>query len=313
MNFFKKSSSCESHINDYKKSLDAEIQAFSSALACAGLKCREQIIPDGKIHRFYVEGDRAGSLNGWYVFFSDGHPAGAFGTWKSATKHHTYSALGAHIRDADRQKIHEAYKQARIDHKVDRYNINVQAAEKALEEWSNAAAANSSHPYLITKSVPSYGLRQIKHRLFVPLFDFYGKLWNIQTIFANGEKMFLKGGRVSGLFSPIALLREPSQLIICEGWATGATLHRSTGMPVLCAMNAGNLLAVAKETRAQFLSTDIIIAADNDRNTKGNPGLAKATEAAILINARLAVPEFPSGASGTDFNDLMNLVPGEFL
>jgi putative DNA primase/helicase len=313
MNFFEKPASRESHTNDCKKSLDAEIQAFSSALACAGLKCQEPIIPDGKIHRFYVEGDRAGSVNGWYVFFSDDHPAGAFGTWKSAEKPHTYSARGTRINDADRQKIREAYKQARIDHKVERHNINVLAAEKALEEWSNAVAAISSHPYLITKSVPPYGLRQIKHKLFVPLFDFYGKLWNIQTIFANGEKMFLKGGRVSGLFSPIAMADKSSQIIICEGWATGATLHQATGMTILCAMNAGNLLAVAQATRNQFPAADIIIAADNDRNTEGNPGLTKAKEAAMAVGARLAVPEFPSGVGGTDFNDLMKSVPGAVI
>ncbi len=47
--------------------------------------------------------------------------------------------------------------------------------------------------------------------------------------------------------------------------------------------------------------------ADNDRKTEGNPGLTAATAAAKETGARLAVPEFPEDAIGSDFNDLANL------
>ena len=46
------------------------------------------------------------------------------------------------------------------------------------------------------------------------------------------------------------------------------------------------------------------ICADNDNQTIGNPGLTKATAAAQAINGLIAVPEFPEGSTGTDFNDL---------
>ncbi len=98
-----------------------------------------------------------------------------------------------------------------------------------------------------------------------------------------------------------------SRLVICEGWATGATLHEVMGDFVLCAMNAGNLAKVAQGARKHFPEAKIIIAADNDRFTPGNPGLAKAIEAARLVQATLIVPEFPEGAEGTDFNDLSKL------
>jgi putative DNA primase/helicase len=85
----------------------------------------------------------------------------------------------------------------------------------------------------------------------------------------------------------------PALLLICEGWATGATLHEESGHPVLCAMNAGNLLPVAKAARAAWPGADLLICADNDRKTEGNPGLTAATAAAKATGARLAVPEFP--------------------
>ncbi len=54
----------------------------------------------------------------------------------------------------------------------------------------------------------------------------------------------------------------------------------------------------------------ITIAADDDRHTPDNSGLVKATEAAVLASATLAVPRFPEGATGTDFNDMRKLLGG---
>src|SRR5208283_2962143 len=52
----------------------------------------------------------------------------------------------------------------------------------------------------------------------------------------------------------------------------------------------------------------IIIAADNDQWTEGNPGLTKATEAARKTAALLAVPVFQDiTTKPTDFNDFHQL------
>jgi putative DNA primase/helicase len=173
-----------------------------------------------------------------------------------------------------------------------------------------ALPADRSHPYLCAKAVQAHGLRQCGNSLLVPLYDAHGQLWNTQSIFPDGTKLFRKGGRISGLFSPFGDLSAPVRLVICEGWATGATLHDGTGYPVLAAMNCGNLLAVATAARMEWPGARLIIAADNDRETTGNPGLTKATEAARATGAKLAVPEFPADAAGTDFNDLAALLRG---
>jgi putative DNA primase/helicase len=51
---------------------------------------------------------------------------------------------------------------------------------------------------------------------------------------------------------------------------------------------------------------DIIICADDDAETKGNPGITKAAEAALAVSGKVAKPDFgiarPEGA--TDFNDV---------
>ncbi|WP_460054052.1 hypothetical protein [Pseudomonas sp. S2_D06] len=40
-------------------------------------------IPDGKIHRFHVPGDKPGSLSGWYLLYAEPSVTGCFGSLKA--------------------------------------------------------------------------------------------------------------------------------------------------------------------------------------------------------------------------------------
>src|ERR1039458_1265474 len=93
----------------------------------------------------------------------------------------------------------------------------------------------------------------------------------------------------------------------CSGFDC-TTAHEATGHAVVCAMNCGNLLTVARSLRTQWPAREIVIAADCDHWTDGNPGTTKAVEAAKTILARLAVPQFKDTINKpTDFNDLHQL------
>ncbi|MFC0336265.1 putative DNA primase/helicase [Kushneria avicenniae] len=181
------------------------------------------------------------------------------------------------------------------------------AAERAKRYWDSAKRASAHHPYLIAKRLPVYNLRQSgRGWLMVPLYA-EGEMVNLQWIMPNGRKRFLKGGRVTGAYSLIGDLIPGGRLFVCEGWATGATLHRLTGDPVACAMNAGNLEAVALYMkRALNGSLELVIAGDDDRHTEGNPGKKMANDAAVAAGALVLYPKWPEGApeDATDFNDL---------
>ncbi|AJZ59175.1 virulence-associated E family protein [Paraburkholderia fungorum] len=107
-------------------------------------------------------------------------------------------------------------------------------------------------------------------------------------------------------------------ILICEGYATGATLHATTGHAVIVAFDAPNLLPVAEVIRERFPDAIIIACADNDQWTVKpvkNPGLTRANEVRAAIDALVAMPEFDASlgvanAAGkikgpSDFNDLM--------
>jgi len=279
------------------------ITQFRDAMRAAGIAPPDVIEADGSLHRYRIEGDKGGSRNGWYCLHLNDRPAGVFGNWKTGQSD-KWKANGEPMTDAERVRFAAMIQAAKLKADAERRASQDEAATIARARWARAAPANKHHPYLVAKGVRAHGLRQDGPSLLVPLIDALGQLWSLQTIGTDGQKRFVSGGRVAGTFSPIGEWRKPDRLLICEGWATGATLHEETGSPVLCAMNAGNLLAVAKAAREAWPSVEIVVCADDDRNTRGNPGITKATEAALEVGARLAVPQFPDGSAGTDFNDM---------
>lgn len=112
-----------------------------------------------------------------------------------------------------------------------------------------------------------------------------GKLIN-----EDGAKRFLKGGRVRSCYFGMCV--PAGALFIVEGYATGATVHEATGHAVAVAFDAGNLPNVATGLRATYPDLSIVLCADNDTHSPGNPGMTKAIEAARRVNGWLTVPQF---------------------
>lgn len=260
-------------------------------------------IPDGQIHRFHVPKDKDGTLNGWYVLHLDGIASGAFGSWKAGISSTWSSRKPTDHLEA--QVVAQRIEQARLHREAEQYLRQQTASIAAMRLWSNAAPADPQHPYLIAKGCLPHGLRQRGDVLLVPLY-LARNLVNLQRIAADGSKWFTPGGRVKGCYSPMGALEPYQPLYICEGWATGATIHEATGAPVACAMTAGNLVEVGRQLQRRYPGSELIVAGDDDRQTEGNPGRTTATRAANAVGCGLIFPPW-SGAeplSLSDFSDL---------
>ena len=281
------------------------IEQFRAAIAAAGLTPPDDIYCDGKLHRFSTSG-KPRDDSGWYVLHLDGIPAGAFGCWRTGVKKHWCSKSPENMNPVERNAHHErvaAMRQQRESAEAERHQ---QVAITAASRW-HAATPAKENQYLTVKGVNAYDVRvEADGFLIVPMRDVDGKLWNIERINpADGkEKKGLRGGRRTGCFHSIG---EPGEvLILCEGYATGASIHEATGQAVAVAFNAGNLLEVAQALHGKYPTLRLIVSADDDWKTNGNPGITKATEAARAVGGYLAVPTFPADRPGkaTDFNDL---------
>lgn len=260
-------------------------------------------IPDGAIHRFHVPGDKQGSENGAYQLHADGIASGWFGSWKDGVWHHWSSRKPADRLEA--QLVSQRIERALSQRKAEQHQRQQDAAEYAKRLWRDARRADPEHPYLVAKAVRAYGLRQAGDVLLVPL-TCDSQLVNLQRIKPDGDKRFLFGGMVKGTCSALGVITDGKPLYLCEGWATGATIHESTGAAIACAMNAGNLLEVGRRLQRQHPDSVLILAGDDDRQTKGNPGRIAANNAAAALGCGLVFPPW-SGAEPlelSDFNDL---------
>ena len=135
-------------------------------------------------------------------------------------------------------------------------------------------------------------LRIKQNDLALPLIDANKSVWNIQIINASGTKLFLKNGRKSGCFFFIGKPSDSDRVAIVEGYATGASVHMATKWPCAVALDAGNLLPVAKDIRKKLKDKIFVFCADNDTETKDNPGVTKASEAANAVGGLVAIPDF---------------------
>jgi putative DNA primase/helicase len=180
-----------------------------------------------------------------------------------------------------------------------------EAAERAARIWTSARPAPADHPYLVAKQARPLALRMdAGRRLVVPLQDIDGRIHSVEFIAPDGAKRFLAGGAKKGHFAVVGAdpgpLEEPTgPVLICEGWATGASLHIATGHTVIAAMDAGNLMPVAEALRARFPEADLVLVADNDLkpDRDSNPGVDAARKVALAVDGRLAVPDSPGDAN----------------
>ncbi|MBQ0721638.1 MAG: DUF3987 domain-containing protein [Gammaproteobacteria bacterium] len=276
---------------------------FRDAICASGLE-PPHIIKPGKVHRFPGIGKRPNNLAGWCLLFDDGM-GGCFGDWSSDFSELWQASRNKELTTAELDFFRNQVSDARKHAQEDGQKQQEDSQQKADNIWIQAEPLNEEHNYLITKNIMPFGARLYKGSIVIPIYC-NGELSSLQFINTDGKKLFLKGGRVSGGYYTIGKTLGTKALCIAEGFATGATIHQATSYPVVIAFNAGNLEPVATYMRPKFPDIPIIICADDDIDTDGNPGVAKATIAAQIIGASVALPVFgdqrPNGV--TDFNDM---------
>lgn len=314
-------------------------EAFKSAMLDAGLTPPNEIIGDGKIRRFGTNGKRNDTA-GWYILHLDGLPAGCFGNWRDGVGRTEYwcSVNKKEQTPAQRKEYAELMRAMRNERDRDTKERQDSAAKTAAKIWAEAIPATdtSQHAYLVKKGIKPHGARLIASLqarelcpfgdlspslagplLVIPKINKAGDLRSLQFIAEDGTKRPLTGGESKGLFYPIGQsLTAPARAvnIVCEGFATGASIHEATDVPTMVAFDCGNLGTVGKALRKQDPDAALLFAADDDHMTKGNPGLTSATAAALAVGGIVVAPIFPADRpdGATDFNDLHQL-PGAGL
>ena len=155
--------------------------------------------------------------------------------------------------------------------------------------------------------------------IFVPMLNLHNEYAGGQFIEPDGSKHLMKSSSKKGAFILVgSILSKPeevcakllahNEIIICEGLATGISIaefrHQSI---VISAIDAGNLIHVAKAIRELNAMTKIIVAGDNDIGNDKNTGKEKAIETAQAVNGYYSIPDTDFKADWDDYRQQFGL------
>lgn len=313
---------------------------FAAKLADLGLDLKGQLPElDGKTHRVPLLAKNGRGQDGAYCLYGDGVPAG----W--AQNHVTGEkvklvATGVVLshQELERQMNEQAEKLAAWE--AERAREHDKAALRCAKLIADEfMPLTFPHPYLVAKGVlfpgGTTGTREESNakrglsvdpenkNLIIPFMNAAGETRGFQAISPEGVKAFASGVQKRGNFHLISglmegvnysrdMLAKSKEILICEGFATGASLHMASGKPVAVAFDSGNLAPVAEALHKAYPHLKMTICADNDhalvRDGKPwNVGLEKARAAAERVGAKVLVPGLTAKekAQGlTDFNDI---------
>lgn len=282
------------------------IDEFTRACRERGLEIVEPV-GDGEWHKVEVAG-KAGGKAGRYKLHLDGLPAGAICNHTDGRGTERWKFGGAVTMTIEQEMQHRAEMERKVgEREAERLRKQEAVAVAADERWNATPMASDSHAYLVRKQVRAWGLHADGDGLLVPMRNEHRAVRSLQTISPEGVKRFASGGQTVGLcYSIKGDGTRPDVVAICEGFATAASVREATGLTTLACFTCGNLLPVAEAVRRRLPDAVLLLCADDDAATRGNPGMSKARAAAEAVRGIVVAPEFgaarPEGA--TDFNDL---------
>nr|WP_314400604.1 VapE domain-containing protein [Pseudomonas lundensis] len=280
----------------------------------------------GKLTRCKTTQDKGKEKNGWYVIHEHRTEKneilifGSFGDWRTGDSNKIKvkpGRMSQEERDVMRARQEDAKRRA------------AEVAANAARRAANRAAGlfkrmpeKGRSAYLERKQIIGMRVRYAPRTgaLLIPMTTARDQIVGLQVIYpekqvdtGRDKSYWPHGMSKEGAYHLIGPHPEPGEpVLVCEGYATGASLHMATSFAVAIAFDAGNLSAVAKAMRERFPGRALIVCRDDDWKTKRpngepwNPGEEKGSNAALIVGGQVVGPIFSGEREikWTDFNDL---------
>ncbi|WP_247149617.1 LPD7 domain-containing protein [Escherichia coli] len=295
-------------------SMDAgdPVTEFAQVLENAGLVIQGLPQMDGAIHRVATRDDKKGAKSGAYKAYLDGRPAGWYRDYRSADDSPTNWVFSGGEQHDPLARLHlRAFAQQQRDDNARKLQQQYNKQARYARSYINGLPQATAHEYLTRKGIraaPGVRLNN-KNELVIPFSNGRGEIRSYQRIPVTGGKdaRILKDSEKTGNWFTFGTPENGRPLLFAEGYATAASLHEATGLPVLMTVDAGNMIAVAENARQIWTDSPFVFCADNDHQREINKGVFSATKAAEITNGEVIIPAFTEEekAQGlTDFNDL---------
>lgn len=291
---------------------------------------------------------------GWYLLHEialdngDRLIVGSFGIWRGddsgAQKVELRRDARTRVDATQLEAIKARQREDRARADAERQAQIERAARRAAAWWSQAADEGLP-AYVTRKGLASrHGARvSPAGNLIVPMHDAQRNVRGLQVVYCDPRVKERKGRdkdyappgvSTKGLHFTIGAIASGGVVLVAEGYATGASLHEATGLPVLVAFDAGNMLPAVEQLRKVYKRRlRLLFCGDDDYlhtcqackqwttvlteacdrcgqpHKKRNTGRLAAEAAALAVDGAAVFPSFPAlrpltHKGPTDFNDL---------
>ncbi|EKK9502852.1 hypothetical protein PPV83_004529, partial [Salmonella enterica] len=288
---------------------------FSDFLWANGADVSEKVVMDGTRQRIRMQDDKPGKKSCTYVGHLDGLPNGWFNDFRDGGKDElsTWYFSGEEGDPVAALHMKAVTAQSQWDRAEAKRILHDKKAGNVRYVHGKFGQAGHQHPYLVKKGVQAARGVHIdgKQRLLIPLQNVEGVIRSMQTIDPEGNKRLTKDAEKSGNFFVVGGTLKNGRPIVCaEGYATAASGAMALRMPVVMAIDSGNLVKVAENLHKKYPDSPMLFLGDDDPpkpHRPGNPGKEAAEKAARLTGGIAVLPALTpeEKAQGmTDFNDL---------
>ncbi|PWC13315.1 DNA primase [Brenneria roseae subsp. americana] len=167
-----------------------------------------------------------------------------------------------------------------------------------------AQAQPGESAYLVGKGLTGFSYPLLSDgTLLLALQDANGTTTAAQTIKPDGSKRLVTDSTKRGAYHAVNAPAQHDTVIIAEGLATALSVHliRPDALTI-AAIDAGNMVPVAKTMHTLYANAQIILAADNDISPdKPNAGKDWAEKAAREVNGWVTLPPTSEKADWDDY------------
>jgi len=200
----------------------------------------------------------------------DNFAIGCFFTRKDPDNKNNWHSSNADEMTAEQRRANKAKLEANEKEKAEQEKKRHDKIARLLTKVYKNLSVNNGHEYLTRKGIEGHGIKSRKkgQELIIPCYGADGRVYTVQRITKQGGKFLFAGGRKKGSYFPFVKKGEDlSVILICEGFATAASVRQATGKPTVAAIDSGNLKPVLEILKMKFPESRFVICADNDAFT----------------------------------------------
>lgn len=244
-------------------------EQFRSAILAAGLTPPDEIIPDGRIHRFPSNG-RRGDMAGWYQLFTDGR-AGVFGDFRRGLTSVWIAGQRERMTRVERADFAQQLTKAKAQRQERQRQQQAVNSKRNAALWAETLSVTdgdpvalylsqrglagpvpkclrlhpgltywdgencSTWPAMVAPLIGADGLVRALHRTYLTA---DGCKAAVPTV----KKLTGTAGSLAGAYIPLHDAQS-GVIGIAEGIETAQAAHLASGLPTVAAYCAGNLAA----------------------------------------------------------------------